>query len=116
MSFDIDPVTRRPWKLKKDRILSNFLSGQSWNTIDAVQHLHTTCLHSDISGLEKKYGLKFSHDRITVAGYGGAKTSVVNYTLLPESYALARRLLGLVTPQDPTQGDEARAYLLASGA
>lgn len=115
MTFDIDPVTRRPWEFKKQRVLAGFMDGQSWNTIDAVQRLHTTCLHSDISGLEKRHGLKFSHDRITVAGYGGAKTSVVSYKLLPESYPAARRLLGLTAPQNPPHGD-ARAYLLASGA
>lgn len=114
MGFDLDPVTRRPWEFKWQRILSNFLIGESWSTIDAVQYLHTTCFHSDINGLEKKHGLKFSHERITVAGYGGAKTSVMRYTLLPESYAAARRLLGLATPQNQPQGDAAKAYLLAS--
>lgn len=116
MNFNIDPVTRRPWEFKYQRIAANFINGESWNTIDAVHHLHTTCLHSDINGLEKKHGLKFRHERVTIAGYGGAKTSVMRYTLLPESIPHARRLLGLATPQNTPQGDAARAYLLASGA
>lgn len=112
MIYALDPLTGRPWEFKWQRILAAFLDGQSWHTIDAVQRLHTTCLHSDISGLEKR-GLRFSHDRATVAGYGGSKAPVVRYSLLPESYALARRLLGIATTQSQPQGD-ARAYLLAS--
>lgn len=111
MNFDLDPVTRRPWEFKWQRILAAFLDGQSWHTIDAVQRLHTTCLHSDISGLKER-GLKFNHDRITVAGYGASKAPVVRYSLLPESYALARRLLGIATTQSTS--NDAKAYLLAS--
>lgn len=113
MSFDIDPVTRRPWARKKDRILATFLSGRGWHTLDATRELHTTCLHSDVSGLEAR-GLKFDRERIAVAGFGGSKTPVTLYTLAPESYPLARRLLGLAARQNPPQGDAARAYLLQS--
>lgn len=113
MIYELDPNTRRPWARKWERILAAFLSGRGWHTLDASRELHTTCLHSDVSGLEAR-GLRFSHDRITVEGYGGAKTPVTLYTLAPESYPLAHRLLGLATPSGQPQGDSAKAYLLAS--
>ena len=113
MIYEIDPVTRRPWQHKWQRILAAMLDGQARNTIEHGRELATTCFHSDVSGLEAR-GLKFSHERITVAGFGGSKASVVSYRLLPESLPLARRLLGMATPQNPPQGDAAKAYLLAS--
>ncbi|MCA1977630.1 MAG: hypothetical protein LDL19_00180 [Thiobacillus sp.] len=113
MIYATDPNTRRPWARKWERILAAMLDGKARNAIEHGRELATTCLHSDVSSLEAR-GLKFSHERITVAGYGGSKTSVVSYRLLPESFPLARRLLGLATPQNPPHGDAARAYLLQS--
>jgi hypothetical protein len=113
MTFELDPLTRRPWQHKWQRVLAVMLDGTPRNAVEHGRELGTTCLHSDISGLESR-GLRFSHDRITVSGFGGARTSVTAYRLLPESYPLARRLLGLATPQNPPQGDDARAYLLGS--
>lgn len=113
MTHELDPLTRRPWQHKWQRILVVMLDGKARNAIEHGRELGTTCLHSDISGLEAR-GIKFDHARITVAGFGASKSSVVSYRLRPESYPLAHRLLGLATPSGQPQGDEARAYLLAS--
>lgn len=112
--IELDPHTRRPWAKKWERILAAFLDGKARNAIEHGRELATTCLHSDVSGLEAR-GIKFIHERITVTGYGGAKTSVVSYRLAPESYALAHRLLGLGTTQKPPHGDAADDYRRASG-
>lgn len=114
MVYELDPLTRRPWQHKWQRILAAMLDGKPRNAVEHGRELGTTCLHSDINGLEKRHGLVFIHERVTVAGYGGSKTSVMSYRLAPESLPLARRLLGLATPQNPPQGDAAKAYLLAS--
>ena len=95
--FEIDPNTGRPWPHKWQRVLAAFLDGRSWHTFDATRELHTTCLHSDVSLLEAR-GLRFIRNRVTVTGYNGTKTPVTAYQLAPESYPLARSLLGLATP------------------
>ena len=100
---------RRKWQ----RILASFLTGQGWHALAAVRDLHTTCLHSDVAGLEAR-GLRFHRERITVAGYGGEKTSVVRYSLLPESYPHARALLGVATPSISVS-DAVREYRRAPG-
>lgn len=114
MIYATNPNTRRPWAHKWERILAAMLDGKSRNAIEHGRELGTTCLHSDISGLEAR-GLRFDRERITVAGFGGSKTAVTAYRLRSESYPLARRLLGLATPSGQPQGDaDRRAYLLAS--
>lgn len=113
MIYATDPLTRRPWEFKWQRILAAMLDGKPRNTVEHGRDLATTCLHSDVPGLEAR-GLKFDRERITVAGFGSSRTAVTAYRLRPESFALARRLLGLATPQNPPQGESARAYLLAS--
>jgi hypothetical protein len=114
MNYTLDPNTRRPWARKWERILAAFMDGKARNAVEHGRELGTTCLHSDVSSLEKRHGLFFIHDRTIVTGYGGVQTSVVSYRLAPDAYPLARRLLGLTTPQNEPQGDSARAYLLAS--
>lgn len=112
MIYELDPNTRRPWARKWERILAAFLSGRSWHTLDASRELHTTCLHSDVSGLEAR-GLRFDHVPETIAGFGGNPTRVTRYVLREESRDLARRLLGL--PSTATQPNRAaRDYLTAS--
>lgn len=76
---------------KWQRVLAAFMDGSSWNAISA-RELGTTCLHSDVAGLEAR-GLKFDHQDETVPGYAGIATRVTRYTLRPESYSLARQLL-----------------------
>lgn len=101
------------WRYKRERILYAFMGGRSWHTLEAGPELHTSCLHSDVSGLEKM-GLKFHRERITVPGYGGKPASVVRYTLAHESYPLAARLLGMAAPQARLDGD-GQSYRKASG-
>ncbi len=102
------------WRHKWQRILISFLTGRSWHTIEAARELGTTCLHSDISGLEAR-GLRFDRERIAVAGYGGSQTAVVCYTLRVESVTLARCLLGLEAPSNEPDVDGEREYRRASG-
>ena len=101
------------WRHKWQRILFAFMDGKSWHALEAVRELGTTCLHSDIAGLEAR-GLKFHHERINVPGHGGSQAAVVRYTLTHESYPLAARLLGMASPQVRPAGD-AQAYRKASG-
>lgn len=109
---DVAPAPR--WRYKWQRILASFLAGRSWHAVEAVRALGTTCLHSDVNGLEAR-GLRFDHERITVTGYGGAETPVVCYRLRPESYAQARALLGLATASSESDDDAVREYRRASG-
>lgn len=115
MIYELDPHTSRPWARKWERILAAMLDGKPRNSIEHGRELGTTCLHSDVSGLEAR-SLKFNRERITVAGFDRSRTPVTSYRLAPESYPLARRLLGLATPLSKPQGIDAHAYRLASGA
>lgn len=114
---DVDFIEAEPapvWRHKWQRIAASFLTGRAWHALEAVRELGTSCLHSDIAGLEAR-GLRFDHERITVAGYGGAETSVMRYRLRPESYAQARALLGLAAPSGASDDDAVREYRRASG-
>lgn len=102
------------WRHKWQRILAAMLDGRARNAIEHGRELGTSCLHSDIAGLEAR-GLRFDHERITVAGYGGAETAVMRYRLRPESYGLARRLLGLAAPSGEPDDAFVREYRRASG-
>lgn len=113
MNYTTDPNIRPPWARKWQRVLSVMLDGKHRNAVEHGRELGTTCLHSDISGLETR-GLKFDRSRVIVPGYGGSKTAVTAYRLRPESFPLAHRLLGLPAPQNSPQGDAARAYAQAS--
>lgn len=113
MIHELDPSTRRLRGFKWQRVLAAMLDGKPRNTVEHGRDLATTCLHSDVPGLEAR-GLKFDRERIIVTGYGGSKAAVTAYRLAPESFPLAQQLLGLATPQNPPQGDAAKAYLLAS--
>jgi len=101
------------WRYKWQRVLFGFMGGKGWHALEAVRELGTSCLHSDIAGLETR-GLKFHHERITVPGYGGSQAAVVRYTLARESYPLAARLLGMAPPHGGPDGG-ALAYRKASG-
>lgn len=111
---DADEAPAAPaWRYKWMRILFAFMDDRTWHTLEAMRELHTSCLHSDISGLEAR-GLKFHHERITVPGYSGKQAAVVRYALARESYPSAARLLGLAAHQN--QPDEvARDYRKATG-
>lgn len=102
------------WRRKWQRVLASFLTGRSWHTLEAVRELGTTCLHSDVTGLEAR-GMKFHRERVTVPGYGGSQAAVVRYTLARESYAQARALLGLATASGESDDDAVREYRRASG-
>lgn len=98
------------FKWKWQRILAAFVTGRTWHALEAGPALRTTCLHSDIAGLEAR-GLRFDHTPETVAGYDGQATRVIRYRLRPESYPQARRLLSLPEPA----GCDPEAYRRASG-
>lgn len=79
--------------LKWKRVLTAFLSGQSYNRFEAEQLLHDHCLHSTVSDLEEK-GVRISREWETVAGYEELPTRVMRYWLAPDSQACALSLLG----------------------
>lgn len=110
-----DQVPPAPaWPYKWQRILASFLTGRSWHALEAVRELGTSCLHSDVSGLEAR-GLKFLHERTTAPGYGGSQAAVVRYTIRSDSIAQARALLGLATHSGQSD-DDVRDYRRASGS
>lgn len=94
------------------RGLTAFYHGERLHRFDG-ERLGIHALHSLVAALEKT-GLKFDRRTVSVGTRWGADAHVTQYWLAPESRPLAARLLGLATPQNPPQGDAARAYLLAS--
>lgn len=94
------------------RGLSEFYAGRKIHRFQA-EEIGIHALHSLVSSLEGR-GLKFDRRTITVPTRWGADAHVTEYWLAIESFTLAARLLRLVAPSSPPQGDSARAYLLAS--
>lgn len=62
------------------RMLSVFVSGASLNTFDAKE-IGDTCLHSTVSDLQKRYGIKFSRAWEGVLNKYGTVTRVLRYNL-----------------------------------
>lgn len=82
--------TRPPKKWQ--RVLRALLSGKSYNRFEAERALSDHCLHSTVSGLQRK-GLTIHRRYETVPGYMGSPTDVCRYWLAPESLQKARELL-----------------------
>ena len=112
----MNTTTGKPIGRKWQRILSAFLDGESWHALIAGAGLNTTCLHSDVSDLERR-GIRFDHTPATVPGFCGEPTRVIRYRLRPESLPLARQLLGMTdgTNLDIDQEAAAREYRHAIG-
>lgn len=97
---------------KTHRVLTEFFAGRKIHRFDA-ERFGEHALHSTVSSLEAR-GLKFDRKTISVPTQWGRDCHVTLYWLAPESYPLAAQLLGMATPSGQSQGDESRAYLLAS--
>ena len=64
---------------KIQRVLVALMSGRSFNCFEAEWQLHDHCLHSNISTLDRKYGITVSREFETVLGYQGKPTRVCRY-------------------------------------
>lgn len=80
---------RRPGKL--DRMLSTFAKGEKLNTF-AARDLGDTCLHSTVSSLQKRHGVKFARQGQTVSGRFGS-SRVMMYWLEGDDLLKARRIV-----------------------
>lgn len=81
---------------KEMRILRAFTGGRCW-TWQIARYIGTSCLHSDVSGLQSKYGLVIDRTRVDLPGFNGGKSWGHRYQLRqsPENLRLARKVLGL---------------------
>jgi hypothetical protein len=86
------PTPKRNSRLGKlDRILSTFAKGEKLNTF-AARDLGDTCLHSTVSSLQKRHGVKFARQGQTVPGrYGSSR--VMMYWLEGDDLLKARRIV-----------------------
>ena len=79
----------RPGKL--DQMLATFAKGEKLNTF-AARELGDTCLHTTVSGLQRRHGVSFSRDWQTVPGrFGSVRVRV--YWLQGEDLQKARRIV-----------------------
>lgn len=99
-------MTRIKPGTQRARLLGVFIAGRRLHRFQA-EELGCHALHSLISGFEAD-GLKFPRRTVEVPGRWGI-ARVAEYWLAPESYTLARRLLGLPA------GCSADDYRRASG-
>ena len=67
--------------------------GKTFNRFESERELSDHCLHTTISGLQRKGLTILRHDEV-VSGYAGFPTHVTRYWLAPESIERARELLG----------------------
>lgn len=96
------------------RGLSEFFAGRKLHRFDA-EKIGIHALPSLIANFEAM-GLHFDRKSVSVPTNWGADARVTLYWLAPESYALARALLGKATPSSPADSDAEREYRRASGA
>ncbi len=88
-SGPISQPHRRPGKLF--RMLSTFAKGEKLNTF-AARDLGDTCLHTTVSDLQLRHGVKFSRDWQTIDGrFGSVRVRV--YWLQGEDLQRARQIV-----------------------
>ena len=80
---------KKPTKI--ERVLEEFVLGKKLNRFDAFA-LRDTCLHSTVSELTQRHGLRFKRKTIQVYRQGD-KVSVTLYWLDETSLAEAKKLL-----------------------
>jgi hypothetical protein len=90
MSPTVQETAAKPRKWV--RVLRLFVSGARMNRFEAQRQAHDFCLHTTVSGLERR-GLKILRCDETITGTFGP-IHCCRYWLAPESAELARRLLG----------------------
>lgn len=93
---------------KRGRVLHALARGRSLNRFEAFS-LHDTALHSTISALRNKYGVRIEGKRETVRAYRGELCHVVRYWLdleaHPDNGARVLRLLESWGYRDPLAGN-----------
>lgn len=87
------PLVRVRSNTKLGRILHALAAGKSLNRFQA-EHLGDHCLHSTVSAIERRYGLRVDRREETVPGYAGHRTRVMRYQLDSENRKRAIALLG----------------------
>jgi hypothetical protein len=60
------------------RLLRRLVNGER---LHCLLDLKTTCLHTDMSVLERRYGIQVNRRPIVLTGYGGVRTHVKEYFL-----------------------------------
>ncbi|MES3008400.1 MAG: hypothetical protein V4751_11590 [Pseudomonadota bacterium] len=76
---------------KLDRMLSTFAKGEKLNTF-AAKELGDTCLHTTVSDLQQRHGVRFTREWQTVEGRFG-KTRVRVYWLQGEDLQRACQIV-----------------------
>lgn len=79
---------------KIGRILTTLAAGRSLNRFEA-ERVGDHTLHSTVSSIERRYGIRVDRLEETVPGYAGHKTRVMRYWLSPEQQELAAKLMGI---------------------
>jgi len=64
---------------KTGRVLKALMTGESYNLFEAATELHDRSLHSTVSTLQNKYGIKISRAYEYAPGFGGTKTRCCRY-------------------------------------
>jgi len=64
---------------KTGRVLKALMTGESYNLFEAESDLHDRSLHSTVSTLQNKHGIKISRAYEYAPGFGGTKTRCCRY-------------------------------------
>ena len=87
-------VTR---KIKRNtklyRVLSALLE-RSYNRFESERLLHDHALHSTVSTIQNKYGIRVDRKSETIPGFEGAPTRVSRYWISSSQHPIALKLLG----------------------
>ena len=85
----LNPQPATKWR----RVLSALAEGRRLHRFQAERQLHDHCLHSTISAISQKTGLRIERRMIEVAGYMGLPVRVSQYWLSPDERRRARAIL-----------------------
>lgn len=86
--------TRARTQTKISRILTILASGRSINRFEA-EPLGDHCLHSTVSAIERRYGIRVDRREEVIAGYAGHPTRCCRYWLSHDEAIRAGSLLGV---------------------
>lgn len=86
-AFKAKPATK--WR----RVLAALADGRRLHRFQAERQLHDHCLHSTISAISQKTGLRIERRTIEVAGYMGLPVRVSQYWLADDERRRARAIL-----------------------
>ena len=86
-------VMKPPSKLK--RVTQRLMEGPL-DFITAQQEVNDRSLHSTVSEIQRDYGIEVFRHRIKRPGYQGIPAACCQYQTLPDQYAKARKVLGVM--------------------